>query len=100
MSVQHVDSIETPAPTSLAPSSPASSIPDLTSPAPTSPAPTSPAPFSHTPTSPAPSIPTAPAASKQVCFQHVGCYNNAPPFDNANLRLPKSPTDIGKSCVM
>lgn len=34
--------------------------------------------------------------TKQVCYEHVGCFSNAPPFDNADLVLPKSPKTIGK----
>ncbi|XP_060587855.1 inactive pancreatic lipase-related protein 1-like [Ruditapes philippinarum] len=38
--------------------------------------------------------------TKQVCYEHVGCFSNAPPFDNADLVLPKSPSDVGTQFLL
>ncbi|KAL4237014.1 hypothetical protein ACF0H5_005398 [Mactra antiquata] len=31
----------------------------------------------------------------RVCYEHVGCFYNTPPFDNAHHLLPKSPKSVG-----
>ncbi|XP_041358259.1 pancreatic lipase-related protein 2-like [Gigantopelta aegis] len=36
-----------------------------------------------------------PRVNKTVCYDYIGCFDNFPPFDNANLDLPKSPEYIG-----
>lgn len=30
----------------------------------------------------------------EVCFDHIGCFSNAAPYDNANGKLPESPDHI------
>ncbi|XP_052066885.1 pancreatic triacylglycerol lipase-like [Mytilus californianus] len=30
----------------------------------------------------------------EVCYDHIGCFSNAAPYDNANGRLPESPDHI------
>lgn len=33
--------------------------------------------------------------NKTKCYPFVGCFDNFPPFDNAQLDLPKSPQEVG-----
>ncbi|XP_052264636.1 pancreatic lipase-related protein 2-like isoform X2 [Dreissena polymorpha] len=33
--------------------------------------------------------------TREVCYEHVGCFNNIPPYDNAFYDLPVSPEQIG-----
>ncbi|XP_062601983.1 uncharacterized protein LOC134263629 [Saccostrea cucullata] len=41
-----------------------------------------------------------PLANKTVCYDHVGCFNNLPPFDNAAFDLPLSPNQIGTQFLL
>ena len=46
-----------------------------------------------------------PSVNKQsnnhtVCFDFVGCFNNLPPFDNAQQVLPLSPQAIGTTFLL
>ena len=36
-----------------------------------------------------------PNINKTICYRYVGCFDNFPPFDNANLFLPQSPETCG-----
>lgn len=57
-----------------------------------------------TPTPPTPGNTTTPKpnpyANKTICYAYVGCFDNFPPFDNANLDLPRSPEEIGTEFVL
>jgi hypothetical protein len=41
-----------------------------------------------------------PYANKTVCYIYVGCFDNFPPFDNANLDLPRSPEEVGTAFLL
>ncbi|XP_078319407.1 pancreatic lipase-related protein 2-like isoform X3 [Crassostrea virginica] len=41
-----------------------------------------------------------PYANKTVCYDHVGCFNNLPPFDNAAFDLPRSPEEVGTEFLL
>ncbi|XP_052686465.1 pancreatic lipase-related protein 2-like [Crassostrea angulata] len=41
-----------------------------------------------------------PYANKTICYAYVGCFDNFPPFDNANLDLPLSPEAIGTEFLL
>lgn len=41
-----------------------------------------------------------PYANKTICYAYVGCFDNFPPFDNANLDLPRSPEEIGTEFLL
>ena len=35
-----------------------------------------------------------------ICYAYVGCFDNYPPFDNADLDLPRSPEAIGTEFLL
>ena len=37
---------------------------------------------------------------REVCYDHIGCFSNASPFDNANGKVPESPEEIQPSFLL
>ncbi|KAK3612585.1 hypothetical protein CHS0354_042087 [Potamilus streckersoni] len=41
-----------------------------------------------------------PMINKTVCYNIVGCFDNYPPFDNADYDLPMSPEEVGTQFLL